>query len=356
MNKIYLFFLLLISFENLKSQNYSGPESVEFDYANNRYLISNTTSKTIIARDAAGNRTTFLSGFTSGPHGLEIVGNTLYACDGSRVKGYNLTTKAQVMNINLGATFLNGITHDNNGNLYVTDFSAKKIYRINHNAQTFNLYVTGLTKSPNGIIFDQPNNRLVFVNWGTNAPVNAINMADSSVSTLTTTTLGNCDGIATDGNGKFYVSAWSTNSVHLFTGNFTTAPVNVWSGLSNPADIFYNVVSDTLACPNAGNNTVVFKYFGTTVMTKEINKKTSIHVFPNPSNGILNISNPEQIEIENISLYDVTGKEIFNWQTASMQNFTFDISTMNLKNGVYFIKALHRDKIIFQEKFLYSEE
>jgi hypothetical protein len=41
-------FCLLLS-QTIFGQSYSGAESVEFDYANNRYLVSNTSSKKIIA-------------------------------------------------------------------------------------------------------------------------------------------------------------------------------------------------------------------------------------------------------------------------------------------------------------------
>lgn len=357
--KIFTLLLLLIS-GSVIAQTYSGPESIEFDYANNRYLISNTTSKVIIARDAAGVKTNFLTGFSNGPYGLEIVGNTLFACDGARVKGYDLTTKAQVMNLNLNASFLNGITHDNSGNLYVTDYTAKKIYRINIAAQTFNLYVTGLAKSPNGIIYDAANSRLVFVNWGTNAPISAINMSDSTVSTLATTTLGNCDGIATDGNGKFYVAAWSTNSVHLFTNNFVGAPTNVWSGLNSPADIFYNTVTDTLACPNSGNSTVVFKYFGTTVGVKEnVSDNFNLNVFPNPTSNELNVNfNYSTVTKIELLIVDMLGKEsklVYTGNTIiGNNNIKIDLQNNNLANGSYKLLMKENGKVVGEKGVVVS--
>ena len=241
---------------------YNGPESVEYDYTNNRWLIANTDNGNILARSNTG----VLSVFTAGPlapYGIEIVGTTLYVCDGSRIKGYNLTSAAEVFNVNTGATFLNGITHDNSGNLYATDFSAKKIYKIKIATQQVTTFVTGLAKSPNGIIYDQPNNRCVFVNWGTNAPIMAVSLADSTTSTITTTTLSNCDGIAKDGAGNYYVSSWGLNGISKFNNTFMGGPTTVVTSLSSPADIFYNTVNDTLAVPNSGNsNNVGFYYLG----------------------------------------------------------------------------------------------
>jgi len=58
------------------------------------------------------------------------------------------------------------LPHDNAGNLIVTDFTAKVIYKLNIAAETSSSIASNLVQSPNGIIFDEANNRCVFVNWG----------------------------------------------------------------------------------------------------------------------------------------------------------------------------------------------
>lgn len=340
----------LLSISAAFAQAYNSPESIEYDYANNRWLIANDNAGNILARNSSnGAVTVFASGF-SGPHGIEIVGNTLYVCDGARIKGYDLTTGAAGVNLNLGATFLNGITHDNSGNLYATDFSAKKIYRINTVTSQFNVFVnSGLTKSPNGIIYDQPNNRCVFVNWGTNAPIMAVSLVDSTVSTLATTTLGNCDGIAKDEYGNYYVSSWNLNGVSKFNNTFTGAPTTVITGLNSPADIFYNTVTDTLGVPNSGTS-------GTSTYTN----KTSYHymgsatgIAENAASGGFNLSvkpNPvvksAQIDYEMqrdeqvlIQLFDLKGtlvKTIVNEMQSKGQQTTF-FSKNGLSTGTYLL-------------------
>lgn len=107
------------------AQTYNVPESVEYDPTGNRYFISNSNNGQILARDASGNLSVFANGISPDPYGLEMAWGNLYACCGGKIYGYNMTG-TQIFNLNLGATFLNGITHDNNGNLYATDFSAKK--------------------------------------------------------------------------------------------------------------------------------------------------------------------------------------------------------------------------------------
>src|SRR5204863_326764 len=282
MRKI-LFLLFFCAAVSVTAQTYNGPESVVYDSANNRYFISHNGANQILARDSVGTLTIFTSNISSGPHGLEIVGNTLYACDGAYMKGFDLTTAALVMNLNVGATFLNGICTDGGIYLYATDFTAKKIFKINTVAQTYTTFVTGLVKSPNGIIYDGTNNRIIWVTWGTSAPIMQALLSDSTVSQVTATTLGSCDGIVRDGSGNYYVSAWNTQSVYKFNSMFSAAPVAVITGLSSPADIYYNLMDDSLVCPNAGNNTVTFYYMGASTGIDDMNNgKEKLSIFPNP--------------------------------------------------------------------------
>ncbi len=276
---------MLIAFNGF-AQSYSSPESLEFDYSNNRWLISNKSANNILARSSStGDLTIFASGITS-PHGIEIANDTVYVCSGSTLKAYELNTGTPVFSINLGATYLNGITHDSTY-LYITDFSAKVIYRFDMTSRSFTQYVTGLTKSPNGIIYDQLNNRCVFVNWGSNAPIMAFDLTTASVSTITPTSLGNCDGIAIDGTGNFYISSWNLNGISKFDNTFSTGPATVVSGLTNPADIFYNVLTDTLGVANSGSlSNTTYHFLGTSTSVSEFEQGSlNFSVNPNPISG-----------------------------------------------------------------------
>ena len=321
---------------NSSAQSYNGPESVVHDNANNRYFISNNGANQILARDASGALSIFSSNISSGPHGLEIVGNTLFACDGAYMKGFDLATAALVMNLNTGATFLNGICTDGVNYIFATDFTAKKIFKIDIAAQSYTVFATGLAKSPNGIIYDGANNRIVWVTWGTNAPIMQALLSDSSVSQVTATTLGNCDGIVRDGAGNYFVSAWNTQSIYRFDNTFAAAPVQVITGLSSPADIYYNLSDDSLACPNAGNNTVTFHYMGSTTGVGEMNEE-KVSVFPNPVTSQLSISN-NQSSIKQIEIFNIVGEKIYSQQQTTNSKFqTINVSA--LSPGVYFVRV-----------------
>ena len=256
--KYFYTFLLMFPALLLLSQSYNGPESVDFDSNSGLYFISNSSEGRILSyHPASDNLSFFIDNVGSGPHGLEVVGNELFVCSGSRLKAYDITTQEQTVNINLGASFANGITHIGD-DVFITDFSGKDIYRYNITSGSFNMYIENLPKTPNGILYDNLQDRLLVVCWGNNAPIYEIEISDSTYNVVTTTSLGNCDGIAMDSNGDFYVSAWSNNAISKFNSDFSGESTVVVPNMSSPADIYYNIESDTLAIPNSANNTVVF--------------------------------------------------------------------------------------------------
>ena len=344
--KSILVFVLLLSSVFANAQSYSGPESVEYDYAGRRWLIANTSSHEVLSRDSSGTLSIFASGLGSGPYGIEIVGDTLFCCSGGSVKGFLLSTGASVFNLNVGASFLNGMTHDNSGNLIATDFSAKKIFKINIAAQTFSAIASAMTTTPNGIVFDSLNNRCVYVNWGSNAPICSIDMTTNAITTLTPTTLSSCDGVTRDGSGRYYVSTWGTQSVVRFDSSFAGPPTTVATNLSSPADIYYNVLGDTLAIPNSGNNTVTFVYFPSTVNVHEQDLNSNIDLYPNPlkAGTSLNIAtmNNKMVKME---LLNNQGQIIVSpvFHDFSLSKL-FKLETTGLKPGIYFLRMISENQ------------
>ncbi len=346
MKNLFTFLFATLFSVTAFSQAYNSPESIEFDYANNRWLIANNSGNNILARSSVTGAVTVFAVCTGGPHGIEIVNDTLYVNAGGNIKLFNLNTAAAIGTITMGATFLNGLTHDNTY-LYSTDFSAKKIYRINIATRAFSAFVTatGGTSSPNGIIYDGPNNRCVFVGWGASAPIKAMDITTGAITTIITSTLGNCDGITQDLAGNYYISSWTGNKITRFTSTFTS-PTTVVTGLSNPAEIFYNTLTDTLGNTNSGalNNTT-YHYFGSATAIDESKKnKFNFSVSPNP------VSKSAEIKYENfiegnvkIELFDVTGqvvKTLVNEnQSKGEHKLSFDKSGLSAGNYFFTISS-----------------
>lgn len=300
----------------LQAQNFSSPESVEYDVVGARWIVGQNNSGDVHLLSPASNTlSTFASGITSGPHGIEVVGDTVYVCDGPRLKAYNRLTGTQVFSQNIGATFLNGITSDGGNNLFITDFTAKKIYRFNRQTLSYNVMVTGLVKSPNGIYYDGAANRCVFVNWGSSATIMAMSLSDSSTTTLITTTQTNLDGITRDFAGNWYVTAWGNQSLMMFDPAFSNAGVAVMTGLSNPADIDINAAGDSIGIPNSGTaNNVVFYSVSTTTGLTPVMNLTRLTIFPNPATEVIQLEwtfdNVKRIVVymETMQYFTIDGK------------------------------------------------
>jgi hypothetical protein len=201
--------------------------------------------------------------------------------------------------------------------------------------------------------------------WGNYAPIYEIDMADSSYTIVANTSLGNCDGIAMDNNGDFYVSAWSNNAISKFNSDFSGNSTVVVPNMSSPADIYYNRATDTLAIPNSGNNTVVFVGFGAPVTSYmcvdegcvELNssngdyatiedceavcqstaiqerEKSEPLFYPNPiaSGSVLTLNTPSKI----VQLYTLQGQKVLDKELNNKLSF----SLPNLKKGVYLLKT-----------------
>ena len=138
---------------------------------------------------------------------------------------------------------------------------------------------------------------------------------------LITTTLSNIDGIAADAYGNYYVSTWGNNTIRRYSSNFTVGPTTVVTGLSSPADLFYNQQNDTLAIPNSGTlNNVVWVGFGSTLSTHATPGDISVvKIFPSPTSGTFTIDC--DFGVENVRVFDINGKKLIekNYQDAQKQ-------------------------------------
>ena len=255
--------LVLLSFLTMpmaaSCQTYNNPESIVFDFQNQRWLISNKSGSNILQLDLNGNLDFFVSGGLNNPKGIIIVNDVLYVNENTAVKGFALSSGTEVFNLFIpGAAFLNDIETDNNGNLFLSGSNSSKIYKVNIANITYSVFAE-VSASPNGLLSDVNNNRLLLCYFTGNSPIDAINLSDSSVTTVVNTTLTNLDGMARDNNGNIYVSSWGSNAVYSFDPDFINPPEMVVDGLNGPADIYIEKNSGILAIPNFNADNVVFK-------------------------------------------------------------------------------------------------
>ena len=343
-----LFVVIAVSFLTIvRSQNINNPESVEYDAANDRYLVSNRANPVSIQSLVPSETPTLFATGVSSPAGLEILNGKLWVCDGGNMKSFDLTTGALVNTINVGGSFLNGITSDGSQFLFVSDFSANKIYRINTLTLTSNVMVNSTGTQPNGMWYDGSNNRLLFVSWGTSAPIKAVSLADSSVSIITTTNLGNVDGIARDGAGRYYVSSWSQSGVFRFDSDFTNQQ-QVLSGVTQGADIYYNTTNDTLVIPRTSGDVVTFHNFSTAASV-DLSEVSDLRIFPNPTSDQLVVYMDKSFSDGDIhlELFTSEGQSVFlsKIDENSIVEGSFQLDTRSLAEGTYLIKVQGKNHI-----------
>lgn len=259
-------FLLACASGAAHAQSYDGPESVEYHARLDRHLVGNTGGP-ILTRAADGTLGLFTDATTS-PYGIELLGGTVFALDSGHLKGFDIDSAAPVLDYPIaGAAFLNGITSDSAHVLYVSDFSAKKIHRID--VADLDAPVAGTPMStgsatPNGLVFDRAGQRVLIATWGPNAKILSLDATGGAAPIpLIETTLSNIDGIALDCSGAIVVAAWSGCGVAggclaRFEPPFAldTPFTLLAEGLSNPADIDFGQATGEIGVPESGNDEV----------------------------------------------------------------------------------------------------
>lgn len=257
-----LFFVLLFG-QNL----FNNPESVVFDATNNRYLVSNAGDGNIVQVNTLSieatedNASTIYEYFNTelfSVRGMHILDQTLYVASDSGIVGFDLATKKKIKTIKITeAKFLNDITSDKDGFLYVSDTNAKMIFKADPQNLSYVILVSSGIGKPNGLLYDKNKHRLIVCAWQFNAPIYGVDLSTGVTTQLIKTTFSNLDGLAMDKWGFIYVSSWGANGVLRFDPEFKLPPVKVSKGHQGPADICINPFDQLLIIPNFNSDKIV---------------------------------------------------------------------------------------------------
>lgn len=163
--------------------------------------------------------------------------------------------------------------------------------------------------------------------------------------------------VAKDLNGNFYVSSWSGGSnITRFGNGFTTQVNVVTSGLSNPADIFYNPVTDTLAVPNSGSgNNTAYYFFGSSSGLEEHAANYlwfQVSTANDELNVRFNVINTESVEL---SLVNMAGKSVCVERINPISGFNeYRIDLNYLNPGMYVIR-LQQGRLRVSKNFIWIQ-
>ncbi|MER9871857.1 SMP-30/gluconolactonase/LRE family protein [Mesorhizobium sp. M0195] len=214
------------------------PESALFDAAGQRVIVSNIVGNpgeadgngylSVLSMDGKLVTQHWTDGMDA-PKGMAIAGGKLYVADITHVRVVDLQSGKLASTIDVpNAVFLNDMTADASGKVYVTDMLADTIYRIDGDRLELFIKDAALA-SPNGIFAD--GRRLIVASWGKGIKPDfstaepggllSVDLATKAVSPLAgAENFANLDGVVAIG-GSIYATAYMTGTLYRYKAGGT---------------------------------------------------------------------------------------------------------------------------------------
>ncbi|MCK5147884.1 T9SS type A sorting domain-containing protein [bacterium] len=345
----------------LFAQNaYNKPESVVFDESSNTYFISNYGKGNVVVVDTNYVVIDTLASNLSYCLGVHLKDNVLYVSCDKNLQGFDITTKNKVFDLNIqNITWLDGITSDNSGYLYVVNAGAT-IIRVNINEISYSTFVTGLPASCQDIEFDERNNRLLVVAWSRNSSIMSIDLSTQVAIKIPNTNIGRFDGITMDQNGNTYVATHTLNGeIYKFDIDFSKSGEKIEGNFNKPAGVHYNKRDNILVVPNFGGNNVIFIPILATTSVRDVCESSAssmIGNYPNPFHSSTTIFFPPNNMNTEIVIYNLKGKIVKYFSTVQNQTSVFWNGNNNqnipVPSGTYFYKLIVNGKMEAAKKCL----
>ncbi|MDY7036071.1 MAG: SMP-30/gluconolactonase/LRE family protein, partial [Thermodesulfobacteriota bacterium] len=189
------------------------------------------------------------------PKGSAIYRNKLYVSDIDQLVEIDLKTgKILAKYPAAGANFLNDVSADASGNVYVSDMSSENsvIYKLSQGKMT--VWVKGKEIfNPNGLFMEEK--RLVVGNSG-DGFIKAINLSDKKINTIARVGSG-IDGLRSDGKGNYFISDWKGKTSLVTASGKIIVLIDTTASQINAADLEYIKSRSLLLIPTFFDNRVV---------------------------------------------------------------------------------------------------
>ena len=183
------------------------------------------------------------------PKGLGKFGNTLYAADLTQVDVIDISSAKVVKRIPIpGSAFLNDITVDKNGVVFVSDTRTGKVHRIENGVVTD--YLDNL-KNPNGLL--AVGNDLYVLASGTlyNADAN------KKLTIITNGMDESTDGVEQVSEGNFIVSSWNGIVYYVKQNGIKETLFDTRAQKISSADIGYDAQNKIIYVPTFFGKSIV---------------------------------------------------------------------------------------------------
>jgi DNA-binding beta-propeller fold protein YncE len=264
-----LLILILFSFSAIQAQVFDmvwqtdqvlkTPESVYYDEARDQIYVSNINGKpldkdgngfiALLARDGSIKKMKWVTGMHA-PKGMILVDSLLYVTDIDRIHVIDVTKAAIVKTYDQpDAMFLNDMTKDHLGRIYISDMQKSQILRLKNDTIT-NWLEGESIPGVNGLEFHSSN--LIV---GTKNQLLKIDPNSKAIKVFVDET-GPIDGLVWVGGSKYVISDWSgriqlvSPSLKLVLGNSTDENIQA-------ADLGYIPEEKLILIPTFFDNRVV---------------------------------------------------------------------------------------------------
>ena len=192
--------------------------------------------------------TTWVKGLNA-PKGMGIYKDLLYVADLSEVAVIDISKAEVIQRIPVpGAVFLNDITIDKNGTVYVSDTRTFKVHRIQKGVVSTLLENL---KGPNGLL--AIDNDLLILDRGNLLKL----LPEGSLSNICTGMDPSTDGIEMVKKNEYLVSAWNGVLYYVYSNGSKQTLLDSRTQKINTADIGYDAKNRILYVPTFLKNNIV---------------------------------------------------------------------------------------------------
>ncbi|MEJ7766336.1 MAG: ATP/GTP-binding protein [Chitinophagaceae bacterium] len=236
------------------------PESVLFDPENKLLYVSNIDGDAAqkdgkgsigkVALDGKIIQVDWISGLNA-PKGMGLYKGNLYVSDVSEVIVIDIRKGTITKRIPVeGATFLNDLTINNKGIVYVSDSRQKKVHRIENGTPSVILDSLSL-KGPNGLLVH--NEVLYVLDAGSMYKMES----DKKLTKIADGMEGSTDGIENVQGNEFIVSCWIGAVYYINADGSKEKLLDTQGEKINSADIGYDAKKRILYVPTFMKNSIV---------------------------------------------------------------------------------------------------
>lgn len=213
------------------SEGLEQPESVAYDADRGVYYVSNLSGGasekngegylTLVSEDGQVLEERWVDGLDS-PKGVAVHEGTVYTADIDRLVAIDAESGEVTGEYPAsGAQFLNDVTVDGQGRVYVSDSNVNAVYRLA--GGSLETWLEGnRIKAPNGLLAEEDRLIVAATTFAHDSPgdVRHFQYVDYPTREITIpqgdSPMGNIDGIKPDDTGGYFVSEWGPGTVSYF--------------------------------------------------------------------------------------------------------------------------------------------